>query len=76
LEQTLGSDSGVTFFLSSKDDNYLALMRKAGIIGQRIYLAATLQGIGCSGIGAFYDNETADFLHTDEMIIYGLTVGY
>ena len=76
LEQTLGSDSGVTFFLSSKDDNYLALMQKAGIIGQRIYLAATLQGIGCSGIGAFYDNETADFLHTDEMIIYGLTVGY
>jgi hypothetical protein len=76
LEQTLGSDSGVTFFLSSTDDNYLSLMQKAGIIGQRIYLAATLQGIGCSGIGAFYDDETSDFLHTDEMIVYGLTVGY
>lgn len=76
LEQTLGSDSGVTFFLSSTGDNYLSLMQKAGIIGQRIYLAATMQGVGCSGIGAFYDYETADFLHTDEMIVYALVVGY
>ena len=76
LEQALGADSGVTFFLSSSDTNYLPLMTKAGIIGQRMYLAATLQGLGCSGIGAFYDNETANFLHTDEMIVYALAVGY
>jgi SagB-type dehydrogenase family enzyme len=76
LEQALGSDSGVTFFVSSADDNYLSLMQKAGIIGQRIYLAATMQGLGCSGIGAFYDNEVAEFLQTDEIIVYALAVGY
>lgn len=76
LEQGLGADSGVTFFLSSSDSNYLPLMIKAGIIGQRIYLASTLQGLGCSGIGAFYDDETAAFLQTDAMICYALAVGY
>ena len=76
LEQALGADSGVTVFLSSADDNYLSLMHKAGIIGQRIYLAATVQGMGCSGIGSFYDDEVAEFLQTDEVIVYALAVGY
>jgi len=76
LEQTLGADSGVTFFLSSADENYLSLMQKAGIIGQRIYLAASLLGVGCSGIGAFYDSEAAEFLQTDELVLYVLVVGY
>ena len=47
----------------------------AGLIGQRIYLAATLLNIGCSGIGAFYDQETADFLDTVDMILYAVAVG-
>ncbi len=76
LEQALGADSGVTFFLSSSGESYLPLMQKAGIIGQRIYLAATMQDLGCSGIGAFYDDEVANFLQTDEMIVYALAVGY
>ncbi len=77
LEQPLGAKSGVTFFLTSKDDdNYLALMQKAGIIGQRIYLTANLLGAGCSGIGAFYDDEVADFLDTDGIILYALVVGH
>ncbi len=76
LEQALGADSGVTLFFSAAGDNYLPLMIKAGIIGQRIYLAATILGMGCSGIGAFYDQEMADFLQTDEQVLYALAVGY
>ncbi len=76
LEQALGADSGVTFFFSAGGQAYLAQMEKAGLLGQRIYLAAALQGLGCSGIGAFYDLETADFLQTDEQVLYALAAGY
>ena len=31
--------------------------------------------IGCSGIGAFYDRETAEFLQTDALILYALAIG-
>lgn len=75
LEQALGADSGATFFLVGGSDNYLALMLKAGLVGQRVYLSASLQGFGCSGIGAFYDQEVAAFLETDHLILYALTIG-
>ncbi len=75
LEQDLGGDSGATLFLAGVSDNYLPLLLKAGLMGQRIYLAATGLGLGCSGIGAFYDREAAAFLETDDMILYALAVG-
>gem|GEM_PF-4225614 len=34
-------------------------MQKAGIIGHRLYLISNYLGIGCSGIGAYYDEEVA-----------------
>ncbi len=75
LEQPLGADGAATFFLVGDSENYLALMMKAGLLGQRIYLASGLQGLGCSGIGAFYDLEVADFLETDSLILYALAIG-
>ena len=75
LEQRLGSDSAVTFFLTSGGCNYRALYQKAGHLGHRIYLAATYLGLGCSGIGAYYDDEVREFLGTDEMVLYALAVG-
>ena len=75
LEQSLGADGAATFFLVGDSENYLALMLKAGLLGQRIYLASGLQGLGCSGIGAFYDLEVADFLETDSLILYALAIG-
>ena len=75
LEQPLGADGAATFFLVGDSENYLALMLKAGLLGQRIYLASGLQGLGCSGIGAFYDLEVADFLETDSLILYALAIG-
>lgn len=76
LEQALGAQSGVTFFLvGHSSENYQAMMQKAGIIGHRLYLIATYLGLGCSGIGAYYDEEVAEFLETKGMILYALAIG-
>ncbi len=75
LEQALGSESAVTFFLTSGAANYQAAYQKAGMIGHRLYLASGYLGIGCSGIGAYYDDETAAFLQTEEIILYALAIG-
>jgi len=76
LEQyTLSEQSAVTFFLSSNGGNYQALYQKAGIIGHRLYLASDYLGLGCSGIGAYYDDEVNVFLENREMILYALAVG-
>lgn len=39
--------------------SYRHLMLDAGAAGQRLYLAATALGLGCCGVGAFYDAELA-----------------
>ena len=41
---------------------YRHAMLTAGRLGQRIYLGATALGLGCCGIGAFYDQEASDLL--------------
>lgn len=75
LEQALGADGAATFFIISSAGNYLPLMVKAGLIGQRIYLGAEVLGFSCSGIGAFYDLEVQEFLGTEDMICYAMAVG-
>jgi len=76
LEQKLGSDSAVTFFLTTGSRNYQSAYQKAGHIGHRLYLVSEYLGIGCSGIGAYYDDETALFLETNDMVLYALAIGY
>ena len=46
-----------------------------GTVGQRLYLAAQVQGIGASGIGAYYDEEVREFLETEEKILYAFAIG-
>jgi len=78
LEQYhLGENSALTVFLASKSSNYQAMYQKAGIIGNRLYLASNYLHIGCSGIGAYYDDEVVDFLELDDeyMVLYGICVG-
>lgn len=75
LEQALGSQSAVTFFMLSNDENYQALMQKAGLLGHRLYLIANSLGIGCSGIGAYYDDEVTEFLETNGKVLYALAIG-
>ena len=76
LEQDLGAHSGVTFFLVGEDaKNYQAMMQKAGILGHRLYLISTYLGLGCSGIGAYYDEEVKVFLKSSGMVLYALAIG-
>ncbi|HFC03564.1 MAG TPA: dehydrogenase [Nitratifractor salsuginis] len=75
LEQALGSESAVTFFLVSSGENYAPLYQKAGLMGHRLYLAAEVQGIGASGIGAYYDDEVREFLGTEGKILYAFAIG-
>ncbi len=76
LEQyTLSTQGAVAFFLTSKAKNYQPLYQKAGIIGHRLYIASNYLGIGCSGIGAYYDDEVNAFVGNDEMVLYALAIG-
>jgi len=76
LEQyTLSQQGAVAFFLTSKAKNYQSLYQKAGIIGQRLYVVAQYMQIGCSGIGAYYDDEVNTFVKNDEMVLYALAIG-
>ena len=75
LEQRLGSDSAVTIFLLSNGCNYRALYQKAGVIGHRAYLVSEYLGLGCSGIGAYYDDDVNRFLEAKGMVLYALAIG-
>ena len=76
LEQyNLSTQGALAFFLTSKGENYQALYQKAGIIGHRLYIASGYLGLGCSGIGAYYDDEVNLLLGNEEMVLYALAVG-
>ena len=75
LEQDLGKSSAVTFFLTSKGKNYQELYQKAGVIGHRLYIASNYLDIGCSGIGAYYDDEVCEFIEENTMVLYALAIG-
>jgi nitroreductase len=81
----LANASAHFFFLGNLDvieqswgpRGYRYAMMTAGRIGQRLYLAATSIGIGCCGIGAFYDNEAMKLLglNSDLRLLYLLATG-
>jgi len=52
-------------------------MMMAGRMGERIYLAASSLGLGCCGIGAFYDEEARDLLglNRESRVLYLVDVG-
>lgn len=75
LEQALGKDSAVTFFLTSNSKNYQSVYQKAGLLGHRIYLASNYLGIGCSGIGAYYDDEVCEFVGENTQVLYAIAIG-
>ena len=56
---------------------YRHAMMTAGRMGQRIYLVATSIGLGCCGIGAFYDSEAAELigLSKESKLLYLVAVG-
>ncbi len=57
--------------------SYRHAMLAAGRAGQRLYLAATALGLGCCGVGAFYDEEAARCARLPERgrVLYLLACG-
>ncbi len=75
VDQRIAGDGAVTFFLAAHPHNYQMAMQIAGVLGQRLYLASTYYDVACTGIGAYYDEETQAFLGTDKDILYALAIG-
>ena len=87
VEQKICSQASAVCFLmadlrtltaSAGPDAYRLAHIEAGLVGQRIYLAAHGLGLGCVGIGAFYDDEIKNFLSLGETgwdPIYALAIG-
>jgi SagB-type dehydrogenase family enzyme len=76
LEQNLGGQSGVTFYFTfNAKESYQKAYILCGFLGQIIYLKCELEGIGCSGIGAYYDEEVRKFLGTKEDVFYVMAIG-
>jgi nitroreductase len=52
-------------------------MMRAGQLGERLYLVATALGLGCCGIGAFYDMEAVELLglESTSRMLYLVGVG-
>jgi len=72
------------FFTNLKDldreygpRGYRYAMMSAGRMGERIYILSTAMGLGCCGIGAFYDGEAAELLGLKETtrLLYLVGVG-
>jgi SagB-type dehydrogenase family enzyme len=86
LGQELGGDAAAVVFhtadlagcvrdLGERAYRYLHL--DAGLIGQRMNLAAVAEGLGASGIGGFFDDHTADLLGIprEQAVVYITVLG-
>ena len=76
LEQNIGGQSAVTFYFTSVTTaEYQKVNILSGFIGHIFYLKSELKEVGCTGIGAYYDEETKKFLGTQNNILYLLAIG-
>ena len=75
INQAIARDGAVTLFLVSDYLNYQTAMQIVGFLGQRLYLTSNYLGIQCSGIGAYYDDETQELLETNKDVLYGMVIG-
>jgi SagB-type dehydrogenase family enzyme len=92
VEQGLGQEflgqCGAVLFLTMilqrmrpkyQDRSYRYGLLEAGHIGENAYLAATSEGLGACGIGAFMDDQINAMLGVDgveEAVVYMLAVGH
>jgi SagB-type dehydrogenase family enzyme len=86
LGQELGGDAAVTVFHTADlprcvarlgDRAYRSLHLDAGILGQRLNLAALADGLGASGIGGFFDDRVNALLGipAEQAVVYITTIG-
>ncbi len=74
LEQRFIEDAAAVAVLHTSTPDEAAHLQ-AGMAAHALYLEAEARGLGCSGIGAYYDEALAAFLQTDESIVYVIAVG-
>lgn len=65
--------SGVILFHAPQPDERAHLC--AGVWGQALYEAAAQSALGCSGIGAYYDDALSALIETDDAIVYCVAIG-
>lgn len=66
--------AGANMVLLIYSENFSAPSHiEAGMYAQELYLACEHLGVGCSGIGAFYDNEAV--LWSDNPLLYAVAIG-
>ncbi len=86
LDQAWLANAAVHFLFMSNPDlvdqvwgsrGYRYAMMTAGRLGERLYLMATAMGLGCCGIGAFYDMEASELLglNSASRLLYLVAVG-
>ena len=76
LNQKISGQSGFTLiFTSNITNNYFYSYILSGFISQILYLRATSRKLSCSGIGAYFDDETREFLDTKNNIFYFFSIG-
>lgn len=74
LSQAIAGTSTIVFFLTTTSITSHAFYN-AGIFAHELYLFCSQHNIGCSGVGAYFDDSTKTFLQTDEDIIYCFCIG-
>lgn len=76
LNQKLSSDSAITLFFTAKNsEEYFYLYILTGFISQILYLRSTHLNISCSGLGAYFDDISKEFLETKNNIFYLFAIG-
>ena len=76
LNQKLCGQSAFTLIFTCKaGHNYFYSYILTGLISQILYLRTTLLNLSCSGIGAYFDDETKEFLDTKNNIFYLFAIG-
>ncbi|MFI5380066.1 MAG: SagB family peptide dehydrogenase [Tepidisphaerales bacterium] len=68
----------VTLLTKTGPDAYRLAHLEAGVVGQRLALAATAMGLGAASIGAFYDDDARRFLGLNQTgweLLYCVAVG-
>lgn len=74
VDQQFVARAGMVMVLTSEEFSPATLMKAAAFVHQ-VSLAAEVKGLGCTGIGAFYDKKLQKFLDTQNSILYVCALG-
>ena len=76
FNQKLAGTSAFTLFFTSKiKSNYANNFILSGFLAHIIHIRASHLNIGCTGLGAYFDDECQNFLKTKNNILYLQAIG-